>query len=91
MWTRNITKLPSFSYEHLEQHLVTGSNSVENRPTGASRHKKTGYKLFKCGYVSSVLVKPDVDMGKDVSLFLVNACVRADEKRRVCRLCTSNR
>ena len=58
-WTRSLLDLPAFEYAFI------------NRPTGAHRHKKMGYRLFKENYVKNLRVKPNVlDKSK---LFLVKS------------------
>ena len=80
MWTRNLSKMPDFSHQNLEKYLLSANSSIDHLPKGASRHKKLGYQLFKSGYVSGVLVKPDVRKGNDLQ-FLVRGKVNAQMKK----------
>ena len=44
-------RLPPFRYEFIQEHLVEKSETMpDNRPTGAYRQKKMGYRLFKENY-----------------------------------------
>ena len=53
-WTRSLTDLPPFEYAFIEQYLVENSAKMpDNRPAGAHRHKKLGYRLFKERYLKS--------------------------------------
>ena len=49
--------------------------------TGAHKHKKLGYRLFKDKYVTKVQVKPNVKTTDDVK-FLVKAVVHATMKKQ---------
>ena len=51
--------------------------------TGAHKHKKLGYRLFKDKYVSQVQVKPNVKTAHGVK-FLVKAAVHASMKKQSC-------
>ena len=80
MWTRNLAKMPRFTYKELDDCLVNSESSVDRKPKGATRNKKLGYKLFKAGYVNAVTVKADVVMG-GVNMFLVRGIVNAHMKK----------
>lgn len=77
MWTRNLTKMPAFTHEDLEEHLVTSGTSIDNRPKGATKHKKLGYQLFKSGYVNGITVKDNVKAGEE-SLFVIRGKVKQE-------------
>ena len=72
--------MPKFTHEKLEEHLVSSESAIDNRPKGASRHKKLGYQLFKCGYVSAVLVKSNIQMGEHCN-FVERGKVNAQMKK----------
>ena len=56
-WTRSLINLPAFEYAFIHEYLVENSETMpDNRPTGAHRHKKMGYRLFKENYVKNVRV-----------------------------------
>ena len=80
MWTRNLAKMPRFTYKELDDCLVNSESSVDKKTKGATRNKKLGYKLFKAGYVNAVTVKADVVMG-GVNMFLVRGIVNAHMKK----------
>jgi hypothetical protein len=82
-WTRSLDHLPPFRYEFIQEHLVEKSETMpDNRPTGAYRHKKMGYRLFKENYVNKFRVKPNIQSGKN-KLFLVKSLVCASMKNQV--------
>ena len=80
MWTRNLKNMPEINHEKVQCHLVSSESTVDNKPKEASRHKKLGYQLFKAGYVSSIEVKPKVQMGS-MNSFLVRGKVNAHMKK----------
>ena len=73
-WTRNLHGLPAFTYELLTKHLDTAHFGA-----GATKHKKSGYQMFKDKYVGQVEVKANVMKGS-ASCFLVKGCVNAAMK-----------
>ena len=80
-WTRSLINLPAFEYAFIHEHLVENSETMpDNRPTGAHRHKKMGYRLFKENYVKNVRVKPNVQANS--KLFLVKSLVCASMKQQ---------
>ena len=80
-WPRSLLDLPAFEYAFIHEHLVENSETMpDNRPTGAHRHKKMGYRLFKENYVKNLRIKPNVlDKSK---LFLVKSRVCASMKQQ---------
>ncbi len=74
-WTRNLHGLPAFTYELLTKHLDTAHLGA-----GATKHKKSGYQMFKDKYVGQVEVKANV-MKSSASCLLVKGCVNAAMKR----------
>ena len=80
-WTRSLHDLPAFEYAFIHEHLVENSETMpDNRPTGAHRHKKMGYRLFKENYVKNLHVKPNVPAKS--KLFLVKSQVCASMKQQ---------
>jgi hypothetical protein len=73
-WTRDLHGLPAFTYELLTKYL-----DATNFGVGASKHKKTGYQVFKDKYIRNVVVKANVMKGS-LSCFLVKGCVNAAMK-----------
>jgi hypothetical protein len=87
--------MPEFTHEKLEDHLVSSDSAIDNKPKGASRHKKLGYQLFKSGYVSGILVKSNIKMDEQC-MYLVRGKVNAQMKKEeytvyVHLLCDSGR
>ena len=79
-WTKNLKFLPKFTQHLLEKHLIT-NKSTDDMATGAHKHKKLGYRLFKDKYVTQVQVKPNVKTAHGVK-FLVKAAVHASMKKQ---------
>ena len=79
-WTKDLKLLPNFTQQLLEKHLIT-SKSTDDMASGAHKHKKLGYRLFKDKYVTKVQVKPNVKTTDDVK-FLVKAVVHATMKKQ---------
>ena len=52
-WTKELKFLPKFTQQLLEKHLITNI-STDDMATGAHKHKKLGYTLFKDKYVTQV-------------------------------------
>ena len=78
MWTKKLMSIPAFTYEKLQQHLVLSDKTLDSKPAEAIRHKKSGYRLFKVGFVTEVEVKPDVKKGDENKCFLVRCLVSAE-------------
>jgi hypothetical protein len=53
----------------------------DNRPTGAHRHKKMGYRLFKENYAKTFCVKSNVQANSKL-FFFVKSLVRASMKQQ---------
>ena len=51
--TKYLKFLPKFTQQLLEKHLITNI-STDDMATGAHKHKKLGYRLFKDKYVTQV-------------------------------------
>ena len=62
-WTIQLKLIPPFTYELVQEHLRTNPNSAKYGTTGAHKHKRKGYQLFKDKYVKQVVVKLDVKKG----------------------------
>ena len=79
-WIKSLLLMPNVSNENLMERLIGPSDTMkkDEKAPKAYRNKKHGYKLWKEGYVCSILVKPNV-MGKRL-LFLVKARVCASMK-----------
>ena len=74
--TRSLLDLADFEHAFIHEHLVENSETMaDNRPTGAHRHKKMGYRLCKENYVKNLRVKPNM-LAKS-KLFLVKSHVCA--------------
>ena len=80
-----LTSIPVFTYEKLEHHIVLSDKTL-NKPVEAKKHKKSGYRLFKAGFVTQVEVKPDVKKGNDTKYFLVRCLVSAEMRRKQYRV-----
>ena len=81
-WTKNLKFIPGFSYNELQEHLVLQANKTpDGKPAEAFKHKKSGYKLFKAGYVRQLSVKANVRKGDEVH-FLVRCYVNAEMKKK---------
>ena len=82
-WTRSLQGIPSFTHEHLKQHLI-GETAQESKQEGkqprAHKQKKYDYQLFKDKMVSKVKVIPNVLQGKD-KLFYTKCTVHASMKK----------
>ena len=81
-WTRNLTGMPPFTHELLQEHMITNTaNKVNNgQPNNAHKHKKAGYQLFKDKMVTQVLVKANIMKGKE-KFFLMKCVVHASMKK----------
>ena len=79
-WTKDLKFLPKFTQQLLEKHLINNI-STNDMATGAHKHKKLGYRLFKDKYVSQVQVKPNVKTAHGVK-FLVKAAVHASMRKQ---------
>ena len=66
----------------MQEHLGTNPNSVKDGTTGAHKHKRKGYQLFKDKYVKQVVVKPDVKKGNNQLYFIMKGCVNASMKKK---------
>ena len=69
-WTRDLKLLPSFTYGLLQKHLRTEPKTSDNS-TGAHKHKKLGYQMFKDKYVRQVEVKADVKKDNGQPFYLM--------------------
>ena len=81
-WSVSLKNMPKFSEVQLNEKLITNSSTMpDNKAPKAYRNKLQGYKLWKEGYVSSVMVKPNVPAGNH-ELFLVKSNVSAAMKNQ---------
>ena len=79
-WTKDLKSLPPFSYDLLQKHLIAETQPY-NCATGAYKHKKLGYQLFKDRYVNQIQVKPDVKKDGTQVCFLVKGTVHPSMKK----------
>ena len=68
-----ITVLPPFTYGLLQKHLQTEPKTSDNS-TGAHKHKKLGYQMFKDKYVRQVEIKADVKKDNGQPFYLMKGC-----------------
>ena len=80
-WTRDLQSLPPFSHDLLQKHLIT-ETQADNSATGAYKHKKLGYQLFKDRYVKQVQVKSEVKKDGNQVCYLIKGTVHASMKRK---------
>ena len=72
-----------FYTTHIEKHLILEKKKLPDKiPADAIKHKKDGYRLFKAGYVTKILVKSNIKKGDDFSYFLVHCHVNAEMKKQ---------
>ena len=89
-WTKELKLIPPFTYELLQEHLGTNPNSAKDGTTGAHKHKRKGYQLFKDKYVKQVVVKPDVKKGNNQLYFIMKGCVNVSmKKKKLFCICSS--
>ena len=79
-WTRDLKLLPPFTYGLLQKHLQTEPKTSDNS-TGAHKHKKLGYQMFKDKYVRQVEIKADVKKDNGQPFYLMKGCVNASMKK----------
>ena len=76
-WSVSLKKMPRFSEAQLSEKIIKNSSTMPEKIAPKTyRNKLQGYKLWKEGYISSVLVKPKVSSG-NLGLLFVKAKVSA--------------
>ena len=82
VWTKSLSSIPDFSYKKLEEHLVLDAEKTSDcKPPEAYKHKKSGYRLFKGGYVRQFIVKPNIKKGDIEVNFIIRCHVYAEMKK----------
>ena len=59
-WSRCLSLLPNISQEKIHKYFIIDDSSTDFGARGASKHKISGYQLFKENFVKNLVVKPNV-------------------------------
>ena len=78
-WSRFLSFLPNISQKEIHKYLIIDDSSTDFEARGASKHKISGYQLFKENFVKNLVVKPNVKI--EINSFLVRANVSASMKK----------